>query len=394
MRYEVRALSPDNRLSTVFLDAPDEASARRLTVERDLKALSVRPATREAGVRRAPRFALVLFSQELLALLEAGLSIVEALESLHEKSPAGAAHDVARRLAESLRQGKRLSQALAAMPEYFPPLYVGLVQAAETTSDLPAALSRYVEFETRVSAVRSKAINAAIYPTILLVVGGGVTLFLLGFVVPRFASVYAESGRELSFITSLLLAWGQFVAAHARAIVAALAALLVGAWLAWRMLRTRYSIADVLLQLPVIGQQVRQYELARLYLTAGLLLTGGIPLVRALQMVEPTVGARTRAKLRKAAPRIASGESFSAAMAGEDLAGPVAVRLFRVGEQTGNLGDMLIKAARFYDADVTRFIERFTRAAEPALMAAIGLVVGGIVVLLYMPIFELAGSLQ
>lgn len=134
--------------------------------------------------------------------------------------------------------------------------------------------------------------------------------------------------------------------------------------------------------------------MSRLYVTTGLLLAGGIPLVRALEMAVTTVGHEARGRLSRAIPRIAAGEPFSAAMVGEDLAGPIAVRLFRVGEQAGNLGEMLVRTARLYEADTARFIDRFTRAAEPILMAAIGLVVGTIVVLLYMPIFELAGSLQ
>jgi general secretion pathway protein F len=394
MLYEVRALSADNRMSTLVLEAQDEGAARAAAGERSLRALAVRPAPRGAARRSRAAFPVVLFSQELLALLEAGLTIVESLESLSERSTPGVSRDVAAALAHALQQGQRFSQALAAFPDHFPPLYVGIVQAAETTSDLPGSLARYVEFETRIATVRAKAVSAAIYPAILLVVGGGVTLFLLGYVVPRFASVYAEAGREMSFLTSVLLAWGQFVANHTGFIVFALASAVIGAIIGWRALREKFSISDVLAKLPWVGQRARTYELSRLYMTVGLLLSGGITLVRALQMVEATVGAGTRAQLQLAAQRIASGETFSAAMQANHLAEPVALRLFRVGERAGNLGEMLIKAATFYDTEVTRLIERFSRAAEPIMMAAIGIVVGTIVVLLYIPIFELAGSLQ
>ncbi len=192
----------------------------------------------------------------------------------------------------------------------------------------------------------------------------------------------------------MLLAWGQFVANHTGAILFLIAALVVGAVLGWRAIREKVSVSDVLAKLPWVGERVRTYELSRLYMTVGLLLSGGIALVRALQMVEATVGAGTRAQLRLAAQRIASGETFSSAMHANGLAEPVALRLFRVGERAGNLGEMLMKAATFYDTEVTRLIDRFSRAAEPILMAAIGIVVGTIVVLLYIPIFELAGSLQ
>jgi len=394
MLYEVRGLSTDNRIATFVVDALNESNARDAAQERAYKVLAVRPARRRAARGRGTNFLLVLFAQEMLALIEAGLSIVEALESMQEKTTPGITRDVAAGLAQALRSGQRFSQALASRPEYFPPLFVGLIQAAETTSDLPAALSRFVDFETRLASVRSKTISAAIYPSILLVVGSGVTFFLLGYVVPRFASVYEDAGRPMSFLTGLLLHWGRFVATHSGLLLGVVAALVIAGIVTWRVVRERFTVTDLLSHLPGVRVHAQSYELSRLYVTTGLLLQGGIPLVRALSMVQATVGARTRQRLARAIPRVAAGEPFSAAMAGEDLAGPVAVRLFRVGEQAGNLGEMLVKTARFYDAEVTRFIDRFTRAAEPLLMAAIGLVVGTIVVLLYMPIFELAGSLQ
>lgn len=394
MLYEIRALTADNRIQSVVLDAQDEAAARLAANELALRPLTIRRSTTARFLRTRGRFSLDVFSQELLTLLEAGLSIVEGLESLEEKSPPGPARDIAAQLTRSLRQGKRLSQALGALPEYFPPLYIGIVQAAETTSDLPGALARYADFEQRLGQVRSKAISAAIYPSILLIVGGGVTLFLLGYVVPRFAQVYEESGRSMSWLTSMMMSWGRFIAGNSQWLLAALACSLLVAVAAWHYSKDRVSASDLVRLIPGVRSQVRLFELSRLYMTVGLLLQGGIPLVRALQLVEATVGVDVRRRLRRAVPRISAGESFSSALQSEELASDVPLRLFRVGERAGTLGPMLTKAARYYDTEVGQFIDRFTRTAEPVLMAAIGIVVGGIVVLLYMPIFELAGSLQ
>lgn len=394
MRFQVRALSADNRVTTLTVEAADEAGARQAAARQSLRPLSVKAAARLAvAYRRGNRFSLGLFSQELLALLEAGLSIVEALESLAERGSDSPTRGIVAALSEALRQGQRLSQAMAAQPQHFPALYVGIIQAAETTSELPSALARFVDFEQRASVMRTRAVSAAIYPLILLVVGGGVTLFLLGYVVPRFAVVYQESGRSMSVLTSFLLTSGRFIAEHSNAVLVAASCALAAAWLAWHRAKSRVTALDLLERLPLIREQVLHYELSRLYMTLGMLLAGGIPVLRALRMVEATVGARLRTSLQRAAPRIAAGEGFSSALQAEGLAADVSLRLFRVGEHAGTLGEMLIRAARFYDAEVSRFIDRFTRSAEPLLMAAIGLVVGSIVVLLYMPIFELAGSL-
>ena len=390
MRYEVRALSNDNRIATFVVDALNEANARDAAVAHG-RVLAVRAARERA---RGRRFSLVLFAQELLALIEAGLSIVEALDSMHERAKAGVARDVAAELAQALRGGQRFSQALEVRSEFFPPLFAGLIAAAETTSGLPEALSRFVDFETRLSSVRSKAISAAIYPSILLVVGSAVTFFLLGYVVPRFASVYEDAGRPVSFLTGVLLACGRFVAAHSGLLLGGLVAVLVMVATVWRLVRGRFTAADVLARVPVIRVHARHYEFARLYLTTGLLVQGGVPVVRAMSMVQAMVAPAIRRRLMGVIARVSAGEAFSVAMAGEDLAGSVALRLFRVGEHAGNLGEMLARTARFHDAELSRFIDRFARAAEPILMAAIGIVVGAIVVVLYMPIFELAGSLQ
>jgi general secretion pathway protein F len=166
------------------------------------------------------------------------------------------------------------------------------------------------------------------------------------------------------------------------------------AFLAVLGLRRRVTAVDLLSGLPWVRGHARAFEMSRLYMTTGLLLSGGIPLVRALRLVEPTLRNESRARLGAAARNIASGVSFSDAMASERLTDPVSLRLFRVGEQTGDLGGVLLRAARYLDGEVTRFIDRFTRVAEPIVMAVIGVVVGTIVILLYMPIFELAGTLQ
>ena len=139
---------------------------------------------------------------------------------------------------------------------------------------------------------------------------------------------------------------------------------------------------------------LQTFELARLYLALGTLLAGGLPILPALQLCDGLVTARTNLALQQAARRIREGQTASTAFEEAGLCTPVALRLMRVGERTGQLGDMLTRSARFHDGEIERFIARFTRSFEPLLMAAIGLVVGAIVVLLYMPIFDLAGSIQ
>lgn len=395
MRFAVRTLAPDMSIASVVVDAPDEADARRQVEARGLYVSAVGPARVPlAGARRAGRLSLVLFSQELLALLTAGLGIVEGLEALLEKEGNPATRAVLEGLLAGLREGKRFSSVLAARPALFPPLYVGIVRAAEGTSDLPRALERFIEYQQRIDAVRAKVVSASIYPAILLLVGGGVSLFLMTYVVPRFAEVYQGAGRTLPALSRLMLDWGQFAARHTGPLLLAIAvALALATWIVRRTLR-RGGVARLLGRLPGIGERARIYELSRLYLTLGMLSEGGITIVAAIETVQAMVSPTVAKSLRAARAAIESGRPLSDAFDANGLTTPISLRMLRVGERTGEMGTMLSRSAAFYDGEIGRWIERFTRTFEPLLMAAIGLVVGAIVVLLYMPIFDLAGDMS
>lgn len=392
MRYAVRALDGAG-VVTVAVEAADADAARRQVAARRLRPLSVA----DAGPgQRAARgaFSLTLFSQELLALLEAGLSLSEAVAALRDKEQGGAARQAIERLAQGLDEGLRFSAALERQPEHFPALYVGLMRAAERTSSLDDSLRRYLDYRTRLDALRGRIVGALVYPAVLAAVGGLVTAFLLGHVVPRFAGVYRGTGRELPWLSQQLIAWGEFVAAHGRPLALAALLLAAGAIVAGHLWWRAGGPQRLLRRLPGIGETAATFELARLYLSLGTLLEGGLPILQAMRLVEGLLGADTLMRHRAAAAAIGRGESLSQAFAAAGLATPVALRLLRVGERGGRLGEMLGRAARFHDGEIARRIDMFARLFEPLLMAAIGLVVGTIVVLLYLPIFDLAGSLQ
>ena len=396
MQYEVRALH-QNQVVSLTLEAASEADARAQALAQSMKPLSVAVRAGTLALRPARsggRFALLLFSQELLALLEAGLSIVESVDTLYTKEDRPEIRALYGRVRQSLGEGKRFSEALEAVGATFPPLYVGIVRAAEHTSNLPEALARYIDYQVRIDAVRAKVVSASVYPLILSGVGVLVVGFLAGYVVPRFAAVYQSSGRPLPAVSAALLGLSNGVAAHPQWALGLLAAA-VGAGVAgWQALRRRGGIATLLEHVPAIAPRMRLYSLARLYLTLGMLVDGGLPVVSALGMVEAMLTPGLRVKLRAASAQIQTGASFTAAFEQQGLTTPVSVRFLRVGERSSKLGEMLTRSARYYDGEIARWIDWFTKAFEPLLMAFIGLFVGVIVILLYMPIFDLAGSFQ
>ena len=392
MRYELRAITQDGRLESVDCQALDAQSARAHAESRGYTVLEVR--ARRSLVARSSRFPVQLFSQELLVLLAAGLTLVEALETLAQKEKRAEWRAVLTGVLALLRQGHPLSAALEQAPAAFPPLYVATVRAAERTSDLVPALSRYVTYQTQLEAIRRRVANASIYPALLIGVGGLVTLFLMLYVVPRFGKIYAERSTDLPLFSQLLIAWGQLVQGHAVLVVGVVAAAVAAVVLALRQASVRAALGDALWRIPALGERLKVYQLARFYRTTGMLLKGGTPLVGALGMAAELLHPVLRTRLNAASRAISEGHPVSESLDANGLATPVALRMLTVGDRSGTMGDMMERIAGFHDEELSRWVDWFTRLFEPILMALIGLVIGAIVILMYMPIFELAGNLQ
>ncbi len=395
MRFSLKAISPDGRVESFDLHAHDRTAAAQRAVERGYTVISIRARGVVSGSRlAATHFPVVLFSQELLILLQAGLPLVEAIDTLAEKERRAEYRDVLTRIAQTLRGGRPLSSATEQFPGMFPPLYVATLRAAERTSDLAPALGRYVAYARQLAALRGSLVRAAIYPLVLLGVGGLVSLFLMLYVVPRFSRIYAERAADLPLFSKALLAWGQAVEGHGFTVAALLAVAAAGAVWAMRSTPAREWIESRLWRIPGIAERLRMYQLARFYRTAGMLLGGGIPLVTALQMAAELLSPSLREGLSLARQAISQGLPVSASMERHGLVTPVALRMLVVGERSGNMSEMMERIAIFHDEEIARWVDWATRLFEPLLMAAIGLVIGVIVVLMYMPIFELAGNVQ
>ncbi|MEQ1880739.1 MAG: type II secretion system F family protein [Burkholderiales bacterium] len=396
MKFQIKALREASNVVSIMLEAEDESDAARQARASGLEVLSL---ARAASWRfnlfaRRPHFPLGLFAQELLSLLEAGLTLVEAIEGLAEKEGAGPTRSTFDHLVTQLRQGRTLSQAMHDLPEVFPSLFVATVRATERTGDLADALRRYIAYQAQIEIVRKKIVSASIYPLMLLGVGMLVVLFLLGYVVPKFSHVYEDIQGNLPLLSRMLLNVGRFLDENGVYVGVAL----LGTCFAFvRLLMlpgTRRWIGTRLWAIPAIGTRMRLYQLARFYRTLGMLLRGGTPVVTALDMSAGLLSPILRARMALAAQAIREGRPISEAMFANDLTTPVALRMLRVGERSGRMDDMMERIASFYDEEISRWVDWFTRLFEPLLMAFIGVVIGGIVILMYLPVFELAGSIQ
>lgn len=399
MRYELKAVKSPGGIAALSFEAASEAEAAARAQGQGYTVLSVRPSGSMAALGRLQRgrrakFPLVLFTQELLALLGAGLPLLESIQTLEEREHRPEAKKVLAAISRTLFEGQTLSVALEAFPAVFPALYVATVRASERTGALSEALGRYVTYQSQVEVVKKKVINASIYPVLLMVVGTLVVLFLMGYVVPRFAGVYESMGSNLPLFSRLLLSWGRLLDAHAGLVAAAFVGLVVLVVYAVASPGFKRWLGSRLWRVPALGERMRVYQLGRFYRTLGMLLNGGIPIVGALDMVTGLLQPTLRGQLQRAASDIREGHPISRAMDGNGLTTPVASRMLRVGESTGQMGEMMERIASFHEDEMARWVDWFARLFEPLLMAFIGITIGVIVVLMYMPIFELAGSIQ
>jgi general secretion pathway protein F len=396
MRFRVTALDARHAFVALDLEAATGSVAGETARQRGLTVLSVQPRGLSVRLpwRKPSGLPVTLFSIELIALLEAGLNLVEALSTLNDKETQADRQVVLSGVLQAIRRGESFSQAVAGFPRDFPPLYVATVRASERTGDIKEALSRYVACQEEIDRVRKKIVAAAIYPAILMVVGSLVLAFLMFYVVPRFARVYEDVAGSLPYFSALLIHFGRGVERHGWLIGLTTAAAVALSIYGGTRPAVRAWVTDRLWQLPAVGSRMKIYQLARLYRMLGMLLKAGIPAVAALGMVRDLLSEHLRLQLARARAAVEQGLPMSAAFGAAGLATAVASRMMVVGERSGEMGEMMQRMAAFHDEETSRFVEWFTRAFEPVLMAVLGVAIGGVVVLMYMPIFELAGSIQ
>ncbi len=394
MQFKVKALKPGGGVAFVEVSAGSVSEARVRVAADGFGVLSVARPAGAAWLRREAAFPLTQFAQELRSLLDSGVALIEAIQTLAEKEPKLAIRQVLTQVAAALAEGRSLSVALDGRPEAFSPLFVATVRASERTGGLTEALGRFVAYRNQQELVRGRLISASIYPLLLVAVGSLVILFLMAYVVPRFSHVYADLGGDLPLMSRWLLEAGSLMENHFLSVLGgiglALLALValartaaVGAWLGalpWRI--------------EFIGSRLMVYQLARFFRTTGMLVRGGVPVVTSLDMSQGLLQAHLRPLLAATVARVREGQPLSLALEANGLSTPVIARMLRVGEKTGELGAMMERIAVFHDAETERAAEWLTRLFSPILMLAMGVIIGAVVVLMYLPIFQLAEQVK
>lgn len=396
MRFSLDVVQGRGAPQTLVMDALslDEAKAR--LQQQGYTVLSAQAQGHTATTLAQPsaksnRRDLVVFIEQLHALLQAGLSLIEALETLR-KGARGRWADIIGQVDTQLRQGQSLSQALQHQP-LFPPLLVAMVRSAEVTSDLPQALTRYLEHEHRSEQVRHQITSVALYPVLLMSVGGAVMMFLLLYVMPRFARVF-ESMNNLPWSAQAMVAWSHLLKAHGFELLLGLTVVTVMLVSVLALPAYRAKLLNRILQIGPLARHLRVYFLARWYRTIGMLVEGGMPLPESLQLANQVLPLGLRPSGSAVELAMRQGLAPSNAFIQANMATPVAEQLLRAGERSGDVGLMLRRAAEFHETEVAKSLDKAMRIIEPVVMTVIGVGVGVVVVLMYLPIFELASAIQ
>lgn len=400
MEFRCRVATATGQITEATYVAEDEARLRRDLEDQGLYLLSVRSrGLRLAGLRlglpqrrRVPTAEFLIFNQELATLLKAGLPLVQSLDILRKRVPNPIFRAALNDVHEKVRSGQSLSDAFEAQ-RLFSPIYTASLMAGEKSGSLEQVLRRYVQHMKVILAARTQVISALIYPVILLLLSMVVVGLIVFQVVPEFALFYEQFGQEaqLPLSTRIVVAFSTNLVGSAGLIGVGLVALvlLLAFWL--RREEQRRRIHAAVLRLPYFGPLARRFATAQTSRTLATLLSGGIPLVNALEISATAIGNMAiAAHLQAVARDVREGSSLSSAIASRDIFPHVAVEMVEVGESTGALADMLTSVADFYDEENQTSLTRFSNLIQPLMLVVMGIVIAGLLLSLYMPLFQLS----
>jgi type IV pilus assembly protein PilC len=333
---------------------------------------------------------VVVFTRQLATMIDAGLPIVQCLHILAAQSENKVFRKTIAEVKEEVESGATFAEALAKHQRVFDDLYRNMVAAGETGGILDSILTRLAVYMEKALKLKSKIKGALIYPTIIVVVAVAVTVVLLIWVIPVFADLFASFDQQLPLPTRIAMGLSEFTAAYAPIIFGMLVAAGIGIRMGYRTERGRFIIDGLLLRAPVIGSLLRKGAIARATRTLGTLVSSGVPILDALNITAKTAGNRVvELALMAARASIRDGKTIAEPLMESKVFPPMVCQMTAVGETTGCLDAMLTKIADFYDDEVDNAVSNLMSLLEPLVILYIGIVVGGLVVAMYLPIFKL-----
>jgi type IV pilus assembly protein PilC len=402
MEFRCRLGTPGGEIIEGVYVAENEDRLRREFEDKGLYVLAIQRAGRLAlGSLPMPARSkistreFVVFNQELATLLKAGMPLVQSLEILRRRVTTPVFRSVLDDVHDRVRAGTSLSEAFEAHGTMFPGVYTASLLAGEKSGNLEQVIRRYVAYVKVVESVRRKTISALIYPAVLLGLSLVVVAILVLRVVPQFASYYDQFGKDLPLSTRIIVSVSTFAATYIGIMIVISAAVGVAVWLWLKRPGQRERVDRWLLHFPALGSVAQKFATAQASRTLATLLGGGIPLVNAIDVSARAIKNRfMSSELRKAAQQVREGKALAAALTESGAFPDVALKMVEVGEQTGALQEMLNSLADFYDEEIDTNLSRFVTLVEPILLIIMGVVIAGLLLALYMPLFNLSNVIR
>ncbi|MBS3908303.1 MAG: type II secretion system F family protein [Actinobacteria bacterium] len=333
---------------------------------------------------------LTIFSRQFATMINAGLSLTRCLNILAEQTESKALKKVIASVLEDVERGKALSDAMAKHTSAFPPIFINLVRAGETGGVLDEVLLRVADHFEKEASIKSKIKSAMAYPAAMFTFSMVITFVLITFIVPLFVAMFEDMGGNLPLPTKVLLTLSNFIRSSWFILIPAVIAAIYFLRVYSKTEKGRENIDNLKLRLPIAGVLVRKMSISRFTRTFGTLLSSGVPILVALDIVAESSGnAIVSAAVKRTRVSIKEGETIAKPLAADKVFPPMVVQMIAIGEETGALDSMLSKIADFYDEEVSNMVDALTSIIEPLMIIVMGLIIGGIIVALYMPMFQI-----
>ena len=391
--YTARALNGQLKSATIEAKSRDEVVAQLR--KQKLTVVKVDEQTKKKTGGKVAMRDIVIFTRQFATMINAGLPLVQALDILAKQSENPALKDVTRQVVFDVESGHTVADALRKHPKAFTDLYTNMVAAGEAGGILDTILLRLAVFLEKNDALVRKVKGAMIYPGVILSVAVIAIGVLLLFVIPVFKEMFASVGMALPLPTRVVIALSEFLQGYWYMVAGGIAG---GVWLLKRYYATsngRLTIDRMLLRFPILGDVLRKSAVSRFTRTLGTLISSGVSILEGLEITAKTAGNRViQDAIMESRASIAGGESIAAPLQKSQVFPPMVISMIAVGEQTGGLDEMLSKIADFYDEEVDAAVSGLLSMMEPVMIVFLGVVVGGMVVSMYLPIFDMMNAVQ
>jgi type IV pilus assembly protein PilC len=376
------------------VEATNEQSAVSALLNRNLLVISIQEKIAKKGRTQGGKVALadlVVFTRHLATMIDAGIAIVQSLQALADQTSNKIMRDVIRDVCSRVESGESFSEALQKHPKTFNRLYYSMVSAGEKGGLLAEIMARLATYLENTERLRKKVKTALMYPTAVTVVAIGITVFLLVKVIPTFKDVYSGFGAKLPAPTEVLISISDLIRNYLILFLVGAVAIVWG-WLYFIKTKSGREFWDARrIKLPIFGPIAHKICLARFTRTLASLVRSGVPILEVLQIVSQTVGNVVMERaIKTAATDIERGEGISSALGKNPIFPAMVIRMLSAGEQTGNIDSMLERVSNFLDEEIDTTLSGLMSLIEPMLIVVLGVVIGGMVICMFLPIFNLA----